>query len=137
MNVLMKRQIMAVMVSLLFLPAVSMAADVSDGRPYSGVLKEEARKESSFIFDDGFGRLVEFAGTSSEGAEILTIRQGRQVVWQERYHVNGSHFSVVKGEGMGEIYFLIELGEKKFRAFIDRDDHWQVREILEDIRPRY
>lgn len=132
----MKRQILAAMALWLLIPAAARAADISDIRPWSGVLNEEAREESSFIFDDGFGRLVEFVLVPEGKGKKLEIRQDRQVVWQEECQARGNDFSVVKREGLGEIYFLIELGDRNFHASVDRDDHWQVREIKEDITGR-
>jgi|GEM_PF-2015780 len=133
----MKRQILAVFSAMLFIPMAAMAAPLSDIGPYTGALKEEARGESSFLFDDGFGRLVEFVRISEEDGTSLVIRQDRQVVWQMRCHVNESTFSVVRRDRLGEIYFLIQLGGRQYRAFEDRDDHWQVREIMENEADKY
>lgn len=129
----MKRQILALALAFFLIPAGVSGKGISDSgcTLYDSALKEEAR-ESSFLFDDGFGRMVEFTLAPAGEGKNLIIRQNRQVVWQKDCLVNETDFSVVKREGLGRIYFLIQLGERRYHAFQDRDGRWQVQEFMED-----
>lgn len=88
--------------------------------------------ETTLYFNDGFGRLIEFHLTVEHQMTELSIRQNGCVVW--RGHLPGAdHFSVVREESMGEVYFLILSGEKEYRAGIDRDDRWSVSECRKTV----
>lgn len=88
--------------------------------------------ETTLYFNDGFGRLIEFHLTVEHQMTELSIRQNGCVVW--RGQLPGTdHFSVVREESMGEVYFLISSGEKEYRAGIGRDDRWSVSECKKTI----
>ena len=84
--------------------------------------------ESTLYFNDGFGRMTEFHMIWEGRTMTLTIRQNMSVVWKEQCSVKQDNFSVVRREEMGEVYFLITMGDHHYRGEITRDDRWEVRE---------
>lgn len=86
------------------------------------------KQETTFFFNDGFGRLTEFH-EYTEGARIfLIIRQNMNVVWQGSCRVTDHRFSVYRRESNGRVYFQIRMGQHEYSAEIGRDDRWTVTE---------
>ncbi len=85
-------------------------------------------EESTLYFNDGFGRLTEFRMTCEDGRMALLISQNGREVYRTALAVKSHRFSVVKREEMGEIYFLITLGEHAYRGAFDREDRWHMEE---------
>lgn len=84
------------------------------------------RSESTLYFNDGFGRLTEFHMTKEQQLMTLTIRQNMNVVWQGHTETDNSYFSVHREERLGQVYFLITMGSRQYKAAVDKEDHWSV-----------
>ncbi len=140
----MQKMVSALLLSALLLPAAASAmvpegtahiarsiSDVEEHSEFSFSSITEGgmdREESSLYFNDGFGRLMEFHMTAKDDHMTLQISQNGREIYCNGFSVKSRRFSVVRREEMGEIYFLITLGERTYRGSIDREDHWKMEE---------
>ncbi len=106
-------------------------SDVTEESEYSfsSMTEGEGSGESTLFFNDGLGRLTEFHMTSGEGEMELTISQNGREIYRTHAAMKSRRFSVMRRESMGEIYFLITLGDKAYRGYQDRDDRWHMEEM--------
>lgn len=86
------------------------------------------KQETTFFFNDGFGRLTEFHEYTEGARMFLIIRQNMNVVWQGSCRVTDHRFSVYRRESNGRVYFQIRMGQHEYSAEIGRDDRWTVTE---------
>lgn len=63
------------------------------------------KQETTFFFNDGFGRLTEFHEYTEGARMFLIIRQNMNVVWQGSCRVTDHRFSVYRRESNGRVYF--------------------------------
>ena len=91
-------------------------------------LEEKGKQETTFFFNDGFGRLTEFHEYTEGARMFLIIRQNMNVVWQGSCRVTDHRFSVYRRESNGRVYFQIRMGQHEYSAEIGRDDRWTVTE---------
>lgn len=132
---------------LCLLPAAAGAVDGGQGTSlpdrnenstmqFSSAFSSEGtagESESTLFFNDGFGRMTEFDMVSENQVMTLTIRQNMRIVWKGSCHVKDNAFSVARRESNGQVYFLITMGEHRYRGDITRDDRWELKEEKEDF----
>ena len=90
---------------------------------------ESGSNESTLYFNDGFGRLVEFHMTTDGHFMTVTIRQNMNIVWKEKEEISHPRFSVVRREELGQVYFLVTMGDKRYKGYTNAKDVWSMEEL--------
>lgn len=86
------------------------------------------RSESTLCFDDGFGKFTEFRMTWENRRMILEVRQNGRLIGRKSCYTENSAFSVTRDKSGEQTYFLITMGDHRYRGEFDRDNRWTLTE---------
>ncbi len=112
----------------LALPLCSEAAQpVISSSSYSTFSSSAASGRASLLYTDGTGRLTEFSADTEQKVLTVTIRQDGAVMWRRSFPAGQEGFSVSRIESNGEVYFLMHVGGRAYKAAPDSKGEWDVR----------
>lgn len=86
------------------------------------------RSESTLCFDDGFGKFTEFRMTWENRRMILEVRQNGKLIGRKSCYTENSAFSVAREKSGEHAYFLITMGDHRYRGEFDRNNRWTLTE---------
>lgn len=86
-----------------------------------------ASESATLLYTDGAGRLTEFSADTEEKVVTVTIRQDGAVMWRRSFPAGQEGFSVSRIESNGEVYFLMHVGGRAYKAAPDSKGEWDVR----------
>lgn len=102
---------------------------------YSMFSSSSAASESAtLLYTDGAGRLTEFSADTEEKVVTVTIRQDGAVMWRRSFPAGQGGFSVSRIEANGEVYFLMHVGGRAYKAAPDSKGEWDVRPAAQEKR---
>lgn len=89
---------------------------------------------ASLLYTDGTGRLTAFDMESEKNSASVTIRQDGAVVWRRSFPAGDGSFSVSRRENNGRVYFLMNIGGRRYEAEPDQSGAWIVRPAGSDAK---
>ncbi len=114
----------------LALPLCSEASQpVISSTSYSMFSTSSTSGRASLLYTDGTGRLTEFSADTEKDVITVTIRQDGAVMWRRSFPAGEGGFSVSRIDSNGEVYFLMDIGGRSYKAAPGRSGEWDVRPI--------
>lgn len=110
------------------LPLCADAAQpVISSSSYSTFSSSAASGRASLLYTDGTGRLTEFSADTEQKVITVTIRQDGAVMWRRSFPAGNQGFSVSRIDSNGEVYFLMNIGGRSYKAAPGQSGEWDVR----------